>query len=64
MTSVRGVRPLVAVDGHTVGAGEPGSTTRKLADAVAKLRVVGNRAIDEHEPPLERGRAVVEEERA
>jgi branched-subunit amino acid aminotransferase/4-amino-4-deoxychorismate lyase len=37
-SSLRGVRPLVAVDGRPVGSGRPGVVTRRLAERVRELR--------------------------
>lgn len=36
-SSLRGIAPLVAIDGETLGAGSPGSTTRQLSTAYAEL---------------------------
>ena len=38
-SSVRGVRPLVEVDGRPVGSGRPGPATARIASAVERLRV-------------------------
>lgn len=37
-SSLRGVRPLVRVDGRAIGSGRPGLWTRRIADRVARLR--------------------------
>lgn len=39
-SSVRGVRPLVRVDGRPIGRGEPGHWTRKIATAVEAARKI------------------------
>jgi branched-chain amino acid aminotransferase len=36
-SSLRGVAPLVRVDGRSIGEGRPGSVTRRLMDAYASL---------------------------
>ena len=38
-SSTREIQPLVAIDGRSVGTGEPGPVTRWLADAYSKLVV-------------------------
>lgn len=37
-SSTRGIRPLLAVDGKTIGSGEPGGFTMAIARATARLR--------------------------
>jgi branched-subunit amino acid aminotransferase/4-amino-4-deoxychorismate lyase len=37
-SSLRGVRPLVELDGRPVGSGRPGRVTRAVADEVARER--------------------------
>ena len=39
-SSLRGLRPLVAFEGRPIGGGEPGATSRRLAEAVAAARVL------------------------
>ncbi len=37
-SSLRGIRPLVRVDGRAIGSGRPGLWTRRIAERVARLR--------------------------
>jgi len=37
-SSVRGIRPLISVDGVAIGDGQPGDATRRISDEVARKR--------------------------
>jgi len=49
-SSLRGVRPLVAVDGRPVGSGKPGPQTRFLAEHVAQVRGLPDSGIEKGRP--------------
>jgi len=51
-SSLRGVRPLVALDGRPIGDGRPGPVTRRIAGEVARARLgeAGRARLDSHPP--------------
>lgn len=53
-SSLRGVRPLVAVDGRRVGRGVPGPVTEEIARRVAEARRAGASAPESLVPETER----------
>lgn len=53
-SSLKGVRPLVAVDGRRVGSGAPGRITLEIARRVAEARLASARAPESLAPETER----------